>query len=866
MKSTDRFPVTGMSCAACVAHVEKAACSLPEVEKAEASLLTYTLTVKYKRELDEKEADSFRKRLEKALKNGGYALAETDEDARLRREKKEKRNGKIRLLLSVIITLLLMYVSMGSMMGLPKIPFLDADREIGNAIWFAAVQMLLTIPVMVLNRKFFIVGFRSLFRGRPNMDSLIAVGSLASFAYGIAAAVMIKISVDAGNTESVHTWMHDLYFESAAMILTLVSVGKFLEETAKRRASGAVRELIALRPDTAFLIEMEGEEEKEREIPLSDVKIGDVVAVKEGLTVPLDGTVIIGEGSVDESALTGESIPVEKAVGDKVTGATVLKDGYIRVKVEKMGEDTALSRIIRLLEEASASKAPIARLADRISAVFVPIVIGISALTFLVWMILTGEIGSAMKYAVSVLVISCPCSLGLATPTAIMVGTARGAKHGILIKSASALEHLQAVDTILLDKTGTLTEGKPSVKKVVPIGGYDEKELIRIAVSAEVLSTHPLAHAVVLYGEEKGIKPCDVENYHTRVGNGISADLDGKEILIGKYGFVKGLLACKNASEAEEDSVKAPVRALEEGGMTAVVVAYGGEIIGAIGIADRIKSDSREAILSLREMGIRTVMLTGDNEITARTIAGEAGVEICHASLLPEEKEALVRRYSEEKESSMTAMVGDGINDAPALARADVGIAIGAGTDVAIECADVVLSRSSLFDAVTAVRLSRATMRDIKQNLFWALFYNSVGIPIAAGALAFIGVTLSPMIAAAAMSLSSLCVVSNALRLRTVKLEKYNKPLKRKKKQIQNKEEGENEMFGMKKTAEYTFVVNGMMCMKCVARVEGALKGVKGVKEVNVSLDSKTVTVKCVETVELDALKKAVSEAGYEAE
>lgn len=866
MRENDRFPVTGMSCAACIAHVEKAALSLPEVESAEASLLTYTLTVKYKRSLDEKEAEAFRKKLEKALKNGGYALAETDDAMRKQREEKEKKRGIVRLSLSILITLALMYVSMGSMLGLPKIPFLDAERAIGNAFYFALVQMVLTVPVLILNRKFFIVGFRSLFRGSPNMDSLIAVGSFASFAYGIAAIVMIRIGIDAGDHTAVHAWMHELYFESAAMILTLVSVGKMLEETAKRRASGAVRELVALRPNTAFLIEKDGEKETEREVSLSDVRVGDVLSVKEGLTVPLDGTVLLGEGSVDESALTGESIPVEKTVGDTVTGATVLKDGYLRVRVERTGEDTALSRIIRLLEEASASKAPIARLADRISAVFVPLVIGIAALTFLVWMLITGNVGSAMKYAVSVLVISCPCSLGLATPTAIMVGTARGAKNAILIKSASALEHLQAVDTVLLDKTGTLTEGKPSVKEITVFGEYSEADVIRIAASGEALSTHPLACAVTEYAERMGIEPSPVEGYRTRIGNGISAELEGKEILIGKYGFVNALLAGENAPKTDEDEISDRVRTLEEKGMTAVVVAYGGKVIGAIGIADKLKSDSRDAIAALREMGIRTIMLTGDNETTARSIAREAGVERFHASLLPEEKESLVRRYSEENGSGMTAMIGDGINDAPALARSDVGIAIGAGTDVAIECADVVLSRSSLFDAVTAVRLSRATMRDIKQNLFWALFYNSVGIPIAAGALSFFGVTLSPMIAAAAMSLSSLCVVSNALRLRSVKLERYKKPLRQKKKQIKNTKEGEDEMFGMKKTVEHTFVVNGMMCMKCVQHVENALKAVKGVKEVNVSLDSKTVTVKCVESVTLDTLKNAVSEAGYEAE
>ncbi|MBO5269422.1 MAG: heavy metal translocating P-type ATPase, partial [Clostridia bacterium] len=619
-----RFPVTGMSCAACVAHVEKAAKTLPEVEAAEASLLTYTLTVHLSEELTGKELETFQKRLEKALKNGGYGIAQTDDDERKRREESEKQREKTRLILSVAITLGLMYISMGHMVGLPLPRFLDASMAIGNALWFAVAQMVLTIPVMILNRKFFIVGFRSLFRGTPNMDSLIAVGSFASFAYGVAAIVMIALGVEHGDHDAVHRWMHDLYFESAAMILTLVSVGKMLENTAKRRASGAVRELVALRPDTATVIGTnEDGAETEESVPFSFVRVGDVVAVREGSSIPLDGVVIMGEGNVDESALTGESIPVEKAVGDSVTGATVLKDGYLRVRVERTGEDTALSRIIRLLEEASASKAPIARLADRISAVFVPFVIGIAVLTFLVWMLVTGNIGDAMKYAVAVLVISCPCSLGLATPTAIMVGTARGAKNGILIKSAAALEHLQAVDTVLLDKTGTLTMGKPKVKCVAALGAYTEDDVIRYAASGEVLSTHPLATAITEYASERELALLPVEEYKTRVGNGISALLGGGEVLIGKYEFVSASLAPETATGSEKAEIPSEIRALYESGMTVVCVAFGGEMIGAIGIADALKEDSRAAMDALRAMGIRTVMLTGDNEVTAWAIAAE---------------------------------------------------------------------------------------------------------------------------------------------------------------------------------------------------------------------------------------------------
>ena len=859
-KMTDRFSVKGMTCGACVLHVERAAKDLPEVERAEANLFTSTLSITYKKEISERERDLFQKKLSKSLKKGGYAIAE-NEEKECENERKEKKREAVRLSLSILFTLLLMYVSMGSMLGLPGIPFLDAKIKVWNALSFSLVQMILTLPVMILNRKFFVVGLRALFHARPNMDSLIAVGSISSFLYGVVLTVAVGYEAGKGNVEAVHALIHDLYFESAAMILTLVSVGKMMENSAKRRASGAIRELISLRPDTAFLIERDEKGEREREIPLTEVRVGDLLSVKEGSTIPLDGSIVFGSGSVDESMLTGESIPTEKTVGDPVTGATLLTDGYIRIKVEKTGEDTTLNRIIRLLENAAASKAPIARLADRISAVFVPFVIGIAFVTLLIWMLISGEIGSAIKYAVSVLVISCPCSLGLATPTAIMVGTARGAKSGILIKSAAALEHLGEVDTVLLDKTGTLTEGKPTVKKILAFSEYDEREILFFAVSVEARSSHPLARAIVLYAKEKGIEPEEVEEYRTFVGNGISAYYSGDEILVGKYKFIEESI--KNKDTIKEDHRKA-ILALEKNGMTVVTVAHGGKMIGAIGIADRLKKDSRKAVLSLREMGIRTVILTGDNEKTAETIALEAGVDLFHSSLLPEDKEAIVRRYV--KEQGVVAMIGDGINDAPALARADVGIAIGAGTDVAIECADVVLSRSSLLDAVNAVRLSRATMRNVRQNLFWALFYNAIAIPVAAGAFAFLGVSLSPMIAAACMSLSSLTVVSNALRLRLVRLERYNKPLKKRKRMIKNTKEGEDEMFGMKKTVEHTLVVNGMMCMKCVSHVENALKAVKGVKDVSVSLDSKTVVVKCVEDLSLDDLKNAVKEAGYDAE
>ena len=844
-----RINVTGMTCAACVAHVEKAAKQIEEVEQAEANLLTSSLTIHLKNDVGQKEEILIRKKVGKSLSDAGYGIGEDDEAEREIKEREEKAKEKRRLIFSIMFMIFLMYVSMGSMIGLPLPSFLDAEKDITNALRFALAQMILTIPVILFNRKFFTVGFRSLFHLSPNMDTLIAIGSTASFLYGVAATVMIAKGVSAGNHEIIHRWMHDLYFESAAMILTLVSVGKYLESGARRKASGAIRELIALRPDRALIIRTrENGEEYEEILPLDQIHVGDVIAVKEGSTIPLDGEVIFGQGSVDESALTGESIPVEKEIGDEVTGATVLCGGYIRVRVEKIGSDTALSRIIRLLEEAAASKAPIARLADRISGVFVPVVIGISILTFLLWMLITGDIGDAVRSAVAVLVISCPCSLGLATPTAIMVGTARGARNGILIKSASALERLDGVDIVLLDKTGTITKGKPKVQRVISLCGSEE-EVIFYGATVEQYSTHPLALAVTAYAEERKIRLSTCENYQTRVGSGIFGVTEGKKVVVGK---IKG-------GNAEID---ASVALLEAEGMTVIAVEVDLTIIGLIGIADEIKEEARASIDALRRMGIRSIMLTGDRHRTAAAIAEKCGINDFRAELLPKDKSEIVNTLRAEGNYRGITMIGDGINDAPALVSADVGIAIGAGTDVAIESADIVLSKSDLFSAVTAIRLSRATMRNIKQNLFWALFYNSVGIPIAAGALSAFGITLTPMIGAFCMSLSSICVVTNALRLNVVNLEGYAGAKRTNK---LPKYKGEKNMFGLKKeTAEHTFTVNGMMCMKCVAHVEKALTAVKGVESAKADLENKSVTVVASTKVSLDTLKKAVSDAGYE--
>ena len=850
-----KMHITGMTCAACVAHVERAAAQVKEVQHPEANLLTSSLTVYLPDEMGKREEQQIKKRVEIALNRAGYGIAEDDDAIREARENEEKKKERLRLVLSVLTMTVLMYISMGSMLGLPLPPMLDAENALNNALYFALAQMLLTLPIILLNRKFFTVGFRSLLRLSPNMDTLIAIGSTASFLYGLAAVGMIYVGVREGRYEVVHRWMHDLYFESAAMILTLVSVGKYLESGARRKASGAIRSLIALRPDRAIVIRTrDSGEEYEEILPLDQIHVGDVIAVKEGSTIPLDGEVIFGQGSVDESALTGESIPVEKEIGDEVTGATVLCGGYLRMRVEKVGNDTALSRIIRLLEEAAASKAPIARFADRISGVFVPIVIGISALTFLLWMLITGNLGDAMRSAIAVLVISCPCSLGLATPTAIMVGTARGAKNGILMKSASALEHMNRVDLVLFDKTGTITKGSPRVCRVIALKGSEE-EVIFYGATLEQYSTHPLALAVTAYAEERQIGLSTCESYETRVGSGISGVTEGKSVTVGKI----------SADDHEKDR---EIALLEAEGMTVISVEVNGERIGILGIADEIKEEAAEVMTTLRRMGIRTMMLTGDRERTAAAIAKSCGIDEYRAELLPEDKAAIVNTCRSGGEHRMTVMIGDGINDAPALVSADVGIAIGAGTDVAIESADVVLSKSRLTDVVTAVRLSRATMQNIRQNLFWALFYNSVGIPIAAGALSAFGITLTPMIGALCMSLSSICVVTNALRLNIVHLESYDRPRRVKNTKViseNHKNKGETKMFGMKKeTAEHTFTVNGMMCMKCVAHVEKALTAVKGVESAKADLEQHSVTVVASTKVSLDALKKAVADAGYE--
>ena len=838
-----RYGVKGMMCAACVSHVERAAGAVLGGEQIEfsVSLLTNSLSVTYPEGYSAGEIKKIEKKLAAKIKSAGYALTEyAQQNKSAHDEQKQQKAVMTRFVLSAFLTGLLMFVSMGNMFG---VPFLQFFSEPEYALSFVLLQMILTLPVLILNYGFFFRGFRALFHLSPNMDTLIAIGSSAAFIYCVWAAVEIGIASATGNTEMLHSWMHSLYLESSAMIVTLVSLGKMLEGRAKNRAGAAVRALASLLPDEATVVK-NGEHVQ---IPISELVVGDVVIIKQGQAIPVDGTVLEGHGGVDESPLSGESIPVEKDVGDAVSGACTLVSGYLSVRVDRVGQDTALQKIINLLEEAASSKAPIARVADKVSAIFVPSVMAISLITVVVWLIATGgDINQALRNAISVLVISCPCALGLATPTAIMVGTGRGAGEGVLIKNGETLEALHEVEYVLMDKTGTLTKGKPCVSHVEVFDGASENELILYAYAAESFSAHPLSAAVCAYAEEKGVDLLPVTDHFSSVGNGIGAVVDGKKILVGKPQFLidHGVLFKNEYKDAFD--------ACQKKGMTVVAVSADERALGMIGISDPIREESAQTVSALSDMGITTVMLTGDNPTTAAAIAKKAGISTFHASLLPDDKERIIREYCAK---GKTAMVGDGINDAPALARADVGIAIGSGTEVAIDSADAVLSKNSLFCVVQAIRLSRETVRIIKQNLFWALIYNSICIPLAAGVLAPVGIVLNPMIASVAMSFSSVSVVLNSLRLK--RPAKYKDGVKY---TIHHKKRGKNHM------AEQIIVmdVQGMMCQKCVAHVKKALEGVKGVKAVEVDLDNNTATVTYTGKKPED-LVKSVTEEGYPA-
>ena len=813
-----------MTCSACSAHVEKSVKKLDGVKSVNVNLLQNNMHVDF----DETAVSV--DDIINAVVSGGYgaSVAGKKQEKTDNKIDNEISNMKFRLIVSLVCLVPLMYISMGHMWGWP---FLSVFHGAENGITFALTQMLLTLPIMYVNRKYYITGFKTLFHGAPNMDSLIAIGSGAAFVYGIIAIYCIGYGLGHGDREFAHSYMMNLYFESAAMILALITLGKFLESRAKGKTSQAIEKLIDLSPKTAVVIR----DGKEVTVGVDDVQIGEIVVVKAGQSVPLDGVIVEGNGAIDESAITGESIAVEKNVGDKVIGATINKSGYFKFKVEKVGEDTALSQIIHLVEEASASKAPIAKLADKVSGIFVPVVISIAVITIIVWLLLSKGVSFALSMGISVLVISCPCALGLATPTAIMVGTGKGAQYGILTKSAESLETAHQVDTVVLDKTGTITEGKPSVTDIAPVG-ISDKELLQIAASIEYLSEHPLAKAIVEKAD--GLEFSDVADFEQIVGQGVKGNVDGKKVLAGNYKMMR-----ENNIEVSEDEIFA------NDGKTSLYFAVDNKFVGIIAVADTIKETSRQAIEDMRNMGLDVIMLTGDNAVTANAIKNKLPLSSAVAEVLPSDKEEVVRKL--QQSGHKVAMVGDGINDAPALTRADVGIAIGAGTDIAIESADIVLMKSDLQDVVTSIELSHSVIKNIKENLFWAFFYNALGIPIAAGVLYGIaGLKLNPMIAALAMSFSSVFVVSNALRLR------FFKPKCNNIKTVKNEKEN--------KTMTKTIKINGMMCSHCTGRVGEVLNAIDGVSA-EVSLDNGgQAVVTLAKDVSDDVLKKAVVDAGYE--
>lgn len=857
MKQT--FDVTGMTCAACSARVEKATRAVPGVADVAVNLLKNSMDISFD---DGVEPSAVTAAVEAAVDKAGYgasarvpavangggqgagsraAQARPVTDAAA-----EAKHVRMRLIVSAAFTIPLFYLSMGHMFGWPLPGFFLGDE---NVLTFAFTQFLLLLPVVFVNFKFFCVGFKTLVHGAPNMDSLIALGSTAASAYGIYAIYKIGIALGAGDLHAAHMAAMDLYFESAAMILTLITLGKYFEARAKGKTTDAIAKLVDLAPKEAVRL-ADGVEER---VPVEAVRVGDVLAVRAGEGVPVDGTLLEGSGTLDESVITGESVPVDKRPGDRVTGATLNSTGWFTMRADRVGDDTALAGIIRLVDEATSTKAPIEKIADKISGVFVPVVIVIAVVTFAVWMFGGATLEIALSHAISVLVISCPCALGLATPTAIMVGTGRGATNGILIKSAEALETAHDVRTVVLDKTGTVTEGAPSVTDVLAAPGASEERLLELAVSVEGRSEHPLARAVCAYARERKVYPLLVEDFRQIPGEGVAALVDDHPSLAGN-------LRMMEARGIETGTFAEAARRLADEGKTPLFFAQDGELLGIVAVADTVKPSSAAALAVLKGMGIRTVMLTGDNERTAAAIQRKVGADEVIAGVLPDGKEREIRRLAEQ---GRVAMVGDGINDAPALARADVGIAIGAGTDVAIESADIVLMRSDLLDVPVSIQLSRATLRNIKQNLFWALVYNAVCIPVAAGALSFMGLNLNPMIAAAAMSLSSVCVVTNALRLRGWKPDLPAVPSDAPASAPIDSTESDNPNE-KESTMEKTLNVEGMMCQHCVAHVKRALEGVAGVEEAVVDLDAGTATAKLAHDVPEDVLAAAIVEAGYE--
>lgn len=879
-----KFDVFGMTCSSCQTHVDKAVKKLEGVKTVNVNLLSNEMVV----EFDENkllDADII-----KAVVDAGY-------NAEVKKKKENKKiddalkNMKKRLIVSFIFLIPLMYIAMHQMLnemfGIPVPEFIkNVFSGTENALNFAIAQIILLIPIVFLNRSYFIVGFKRLFKLSPNMDSLISLGSTASIVYGFVAITMMIKGFNSGDLNLVAKYSKDIYFESAGTILTLITLGKYLETKSKGRTSEAISKLINLAPKTATVI-IDG---KELEVKLEDIKYNDVLLIKPGESIPVDGLVIEGKTSIDQSSITGESIPVEKKFGDKVISGTINKNGSIKIRADKVGEDTTLSQIIKLVEEASNSKAPISKIADKVSGVFVPVVILISLLTLIIWLVLGQTAEFAITCAIAVLVISCPCALGLATPVAIMVGTGKGAENGILIKDAESLEMLHNIDTVVLDKTGTITEGKPKVVdiitsqstigsnlknvKVIRNKNNDlkvENELLKIAASLEKKSEHPLADAILEKAKERNIKLLDVTDFEAVSGRGIKAKIDGIEYFAGNIAFM-------NENGIDTSIVKVKSETLSNEGKTSLYFAKENTLIGVIAVADTLKPTSIDAIKSLQNQKLDVIMLTGDNKLTAEVIAGAIGIKKVISEVMPQDKEKEVSKL--QKEGKKVAFVGDGINDSPALVRADVGIAIGSGTDIAIESADIVLMKDDLYDVDTAIRLSKATINNIKMNLFWAFFYNMIGIPVAAGVFYLsLGLKLNPMIGAAAMSFSSVCVVTNALRLRKFKGKNKVKQIENKndnnyncssdKCNIENAEKTEKEeVYGESNKGDKEnmkiIVINGMACNHCKMTVEKVLGAVEGVEKAEVNLEEKVAKVTFTKEVENDVLKSVVEEAGFE--
>ena len=841
----EQYTVTGMSCAACSARVEKAVSKVEGVTSCSVSLLTNSMGV---------EGSASPEAIIKAVEDAGYGASPKSsarehhssmDMAAAEEALKDKDTPllKKRLITSLVFLLVLMYFSMGHMMWGWPLPTVLQDNHVAMGL----IQMLLTIAIMVINQKFFISGFKSLAHKAPNMDTLVALGATAAFVYSTYALFAMTDAQVRGDMDGVMTYMHEFYFESAAMILTLITVGKMLEAHSKGKTTDALKGLMKLVPKTAVVIR-NGEEV---EVPVDDVSKGDIFAVRPGENIPVDGIVLEGNSAVNESALTGESIPVDKAVGDKVSAATQNQSGYIRCEATRVGEDTTLSQIIQMVSDAAATKAPIAKVADKVSGVFVPAVITIAVITTLIWLLAGESFGFALARGISVLVISCPCALGLATPVAIMVGNGVGAKNGIMFKTAVSLEEAGKVEIVALDKTGTITSGKPKVTDMIPAEGISQEELLRLAYALESRSEHPLARAIVDYAKEKGVQASEVTDFEALTGNGVQTKLNGSRLLGGSFKFMKSQLSIPESAQSQYEK-------LAGDGKTPLFFAKENQFLGIIAVADVIKEDSPQAVRELQNMGIRVVMLTGDNERTAKAIGAQAGVDEVIAGVLPDGKESVIRKL---KEQGKVAMVGDGINDAPALTRADMGIAIGAGTDIAIDAADVVLMKSRLSDVPAAIRLSRAALHNIHENLFWAFAYNVIGIPLAAGIwIPLFGWQLNPMYGAAAMSLSSFCVVSNALRLNLVKIHDASHD-----KKVKNRSHQASATINQMEdnSMEKTMKIEGMMCGHCEARVKKALEALPQVAEAQVSHEKGTAVVKLNAEVSNEELTRAVEEQDY---